>query len=231
MAGGMRQTDSGAVLASTPSIGYKSSRVARVANLTMDEHGMVTGTVKLTYTGTPALRWRQIALSGDSAALEREMRTRAEQMLPGGLDIKVKSISMVTEYEQPLTVELSVQGGLGSFTGKRVLLPGELFEANSKPTFSHEKREVAIAFDYPYITQDAVRINFPASFAIESIPATETFNYQSAIGYGFKTESTPTSVTVRREFALGQILYMPESTRNCAASMEVREQGPRRQWF
>ncbi len=208
-AGGMRETDSGAVLANTPAVGYTASHVTRVANLTMDEHGVVTGTVKLSYTGSPALHWRQVALRGDTTTLENDLKAQAERLLPAGLDVKVNSVNKVTEYEQPLTVEFAVKGGIGSSTGKRMLLPGDVFLANAKPTFSHEKREVPIAFDYPYYTQDAVRINFPASFAVESIPTGESMQYEKAIAYALRTESTATSVTFRRELALGEILYLP----------------------
>ncbi|CAN5422126.1 hypothetical protein BH10ACI4_BH10ACI4_05500 [soil metagenome] len=210
-AGGMRQTDGGnAIVANTPGISYKASRVARVANLTMDEHGVITGKVNISYTGSPALHWRQIALTSDETTLERDLKLSAERMLPAGLEIKVNSIGKVKQYEEPLTAEFAVKGNIGSSTGKRVLLPSDLFEANSKPTFSHDKREVPVAFDYPYLTQDAVRVNFPASFAIESIPASEKLVYEKAIAYGLSVESAPTSVTTRREFALGEILFMQQ---------------------
>lgn len=207
--GGLRQVDGGTMLIQTPPVGYTSSRVMRVANLTMDEHGMTTGTVKLTYTGDPALHWRQLALGGDAASLERGLRTRAEHLMPAGMEIKVDSIENVKEYEKPLVASFTVKGVMGSSTGKRILLPGDVFEMNTKPTFSHDKREIAVAFDYAYLTQDAVRINFPNTMAVETLPEGKSFMFQKSIAYGLKTETTPTSVTFRREFALGEILYMP----------------------
>ena len=36
----------------------------------------------MTYTGDPALRWRQRSLEGDSASLEREIRTSVESFVP-----------------------------------------------------------------------------------------------------------------------------------------------------
>lgn len=209
-AGGLRQVEGGTMLVQTPSVGYNSSQVQRTANLTMDAQGMTTGTVKLTYIGDPALYWRQLALGGDAATLERGLRTRVEHLLPAGMEVKVESMDNVKEYEKPLIVSFSVKGNIGSSTGKRVLLPGDIFEMNTKPTFSHDKREIAVAFDYAYLTIDAVRLNFPAKLAIESVPANETMQYQKAIAYVLKTETTPTSVTLRRQFALGEIIYMPD---------------------
>ena len=210
MAGGLRQSDAGAVIAYTPGESYTSSQVQRIADLKMDENGLVTGTVKMTYIGAPALRWRQIALRGDATALEHDLLTRVEEMLPSGMEVKVSSISKVADYEQPLVADFTVKGNIGSSTGKRLLLPANVFQVNSKPTFSHEKREVAVAFDYPYDNKDVVRIVFPATFAIESLPASESYQYLKTSAYSFKTESTPTSVTFRREFALADILFMPD---------------------
>ncbi len=125
----------------------------------------------MTYTGAPALRWRQLALEGDAASLEREVRTSVEHLMPQGVEVKVTSIDKLEDYEQPLVAKLEVKGTLGSSTGKRRLIPGDIFEANSKPSFPHEKRDIAVYFHYPHMVQDAVRVKFPPTYALESLPA------------------------------------------------------------
>ena len=170
MTGGIRQADGGAIIANTPGETYTASRIQRVANLTLNEQGVATGTVKMTYIGAPALQWRQTSLQGDEESLKRDLRTSVENLLPRGLEIKVASIDKLTDYEEPLTVVYDVKGELGSATGKRLLLPGDVFEANSKATFPHEKRDVAVYFHYGHMVQDAVRINFPKNLAVESVP-------------------------------------------------------------
>ena len=52
-AGSLRQIDSGTALVQTPGEPYTASRVQRVANLNMDQQGVVTGSIKLTYIGRP----------------------------------------------------------------------------------------------------------------------------------------------------------------------------------
>ena len=207
MAQGLRQADGGTAFGATPSEPYTASRTQRVANLTMDEHGEVTGTVKMTWIGAPALRWRQASLRGDITSLNRDLRVAVEHLMPGGMDVKVAGIEHLDDYEQPLTVNYEVKGGIASSTGKRLLVPGDIFEVNSRPTFPHDKRETAVYFDYPHAVQDAVRINFPASLAVESLPASEKLPFQKFAVYGLTTESTATSFTVRREFDLGNIIY------------------------
>lgn len=188
---------------------YKASRIQRVANLDMDEHGSVTGRVKLTFMGSPALRWRQASLEGDAASLEHELQSAAEQMLPRELVIKVGKIEKLDDYEEPLTVNYDVSGGIGSATGKRLLVPGDLFETNSKMTFPHEKRAIGVYFEYPHLVQDAVKINFPKNLAIESQPTDAQLQFKNFAAYQLSSTSTATSFIVRRNYSLGEIIFEP----------------------
>jgi hypothetical protein len=206
-AGGIRQIDNGTTIGNTPGESYKWSRVERIGDLSMDEHGEITGIVKMTYSGAQALHWRQRALAGDDASLRRELRTNVERMLPGGLKLEVTSIETLEDYEQPLVVKYSVKGPIGSSTGKRLVVANDIFTSNEKPTFPHEKREVAVDFHYPYWTQDAVRIMLPASIKVESSPASDKIMFQSFAGYSLTSTTNANSITMRREFVLGEVLF------------------------
>jgi len=207
LAGGIRQIDGGSALFNSPAESYKSSRIDRIADLKMDEHGEVTGIVKLTYYGAPALRCRQADLKGDDVSLNRDLKTAGERLLPGGMDVKVNSIERLTDYEQPLMVTYDVKGPIGSSTGKRLVVPAALFETNTRPEFPHEKREMAVYFEYPYTLLDAVRITFAPTVAIESLPPKEMVTMQNLARYDMTPESTPTSVTMRRSFLMGDVLF------------------------
>jgi len=205
--GGIRQTDNGTAFETTPGESYKWSRVERIGDLVMDDHGVVTGALKITYAGQSALNWRHQALSGDDASLRRELRTSVEHMLPGSMNVEVTSIEKLEDYENPLVVKYSVKGPIGSSTGKRLLVPNDIFTSNSRPVFPHEKREVAVDFRYPYWTQDAVRITYPAIFKVESSPSPDKFQFQNYAAYSLGSTSAPNSITMRRDFVLGEVLY------------------------
>jgi Domain of Unknown Function with PDB structure (DUF3857)/Transglutaminase-like superfamily len=209
-AGSLRQMDSGTTMATTPGEPYTASRVQRVANLNMDQHGAVTGSIKLTYIGAPALNWRQRSLTGDTTSLERELRVNLERLLPQGMDVKLASIEKLDDYEQPLVANFNVKGPIGSSTGKRLLITGDIFESNAKPAFPHEKREVPVYFHYPYIEQDAVRVNFPSTFKVESLPASDKQQFQNFAAYNLTAEATPTNITFRRNYTLGEIWFLPK---------------------
>jgi hypothetical protein len=149
------------------------------------------------------------------------------QLLPQGMEVKVTSIEKLADYEQPLTVNLAVDGILGSFTGKRILLPGDVFESNSRDTFPHEKRDIPVYFSYPHVLQDAVRVKFPATLNVESLPSSEKIPFQNFAVYDMSTSSTPTSVTVQRNYLLGEIIYMPKEypeLRSFYSKMETKDQ-------
>jgi hypothetical protein len=229
LAGGLRQADGGAKLAVTPAEPYTASQTLRRAELTLDEHGDASGIVILSWTGAPGLRWRQAALRGDDTSLQRDLRVALERMLPGGAEVKVTGVSNLEDYEKPLVANYTIKTPIASSAGKRMLVPGDIFVMNDKAVFPHERRELPIYFEYPQMVVDAVRTKFPASFGIESLPAADKSLFQKFALYQLSSESTVTSFTVRRTFALGEILFGPDEypeLRGFYSKFETKDQEP-----
>jgi hypothetical protein len=123
--------------------------------------------------------------------------------------------------------DLMIKGTLGSSTGKRVLLPGDIFEANTKPSFPQAKRDSPVYFQYPHMTQDAVRIRFPVTLSVESLPAADKAAFEKLIAFDLSTESAPDSFTVRRNYIVADILFSPSQYTNFRAfysKMENKDQ-------
>jgi hypothetical protein len=226
---GVRQTDAGSAIAQAPDESYKSSRTQRLADLTINPQGIATGTITMTWTGAPALRWRQASLRGDATGLKRDLRAAIEHLMPEGMDITVASIDHIEDYEQPLTVTLQVKGPIGTATGKRLILPADLFETNSKPSFPHEKRTVPVYFEYASITQDAVRMTYPPSFSLESAPTDEAFSFVKLATYNMDSKAAPNSITIYRNlsraFILSPTSEYPE-LRAFYGKFETKDQDP-----
>jgi hypothetical protein len=210
MALGIRQTDSGGDFAQAPAEPYTYSRTQRIADLAINQQGELSGNITMIYMGSPALLWRQSFLTGDPTSLERALRTSVESIVPPGMEVKVSSIDQLEDYEKSLIVKLDVKGTIGSSTGKRLLIPGDIFEANSKPTFPHEKREIPVYFNYAHMNQDAVRIKFPSALTVESLPTADKFTFEKFAAYSLSSESNSSSFTVRRNLTLGEIVYPPK---------------------
>ncbi len=206
---GLRQMEGGetSIAQETPGEAYKDSRTQRAADLTMDKDGSVSGPLTLIFTGSPALEWRQRALTTDDAGIRSSLKTAVEHMLPAGMNVQVISIDKLTDYESPLTIHLTAKGNLGSNTGKQIILPADPFEATAVATFSQEKREQPIYFHYGSSLLDAMRVKFPAGFTVESVPAVDKGQYLTSAVYSLTSESTPTSVTIRHAFDITDILF------------------------
>ncbi|HZL29127.1 MAG TPA: DUF3857 domain-containing protein [Acidobacteriaceae bacterium] len=207
---GMRQTDNGTDFALTPPMSYKETRTDRVANLTMTEDGKVTGTIDMTYHGATALRWRQQALRGDEESLRHGLRTSLEELLPKTLEVKVVSIDNLTDYEKPLAVKFEAKGTVGTPTGKRLVLPVDLFTASEHAEFTQEKRDLAVYFHYPQTVLDAQRINLPATMSVEAVPPAGKLTMPNAAVYSLEATPAANNVTVRRSFLFGEILVLPK---------------------
>jgi hypothetical protein len=204
---GLRQVEGGTAFAQTTGDGYKFNSTARVANLTMDENGLITGKVDLKFTGAQALRWRQAALRGDDASVKRGLRVDLENMLPKSLEVRVSDIQGLEDYEKQLVVSYSVRGTMGTPTGKRLVMPVDLFVSGETASFSHEKRESSVYLQYPRILQDALRVVVPKGFEVEAAPANSKFTMAERAGYTMNVTTTPNSFTTRRDYVLSDFLF------------------------
>ena len=239
LAGGVRQLEKGGTgTFSTPALSsYKESATSRIADLDLDEHGIATGKVTVTFNGNPALQWRQTALRGDETELKNQLRRNLERELPGGMDVKVTSVENITDAELPLKVAYEIKGPVGSSTGKRLLLPADIFETNTKPRFPHPIRELAIDMHYPSLSQDAVRFKLPAGVVIESAPAADTGKLGietnepgkvATVGtYEVNSAKSPSAITLYRNVIIGNTLFYSKEYSNLRtfySKLEAKDQ-------
>ncbi len=209
LSAGLRQLDNGTAIATTPGGSYKESVISRIADLTLDEQGLATGAVNITYTGAPALRWRQDALRGDATSINEDLKQNLEQMLPGNMDVKVGKVENLTDPDKPLKVAYEVKGPIGSSTGKRLLVVADLFELNTKPRFPQATRDETVDMRYPSASTDAVRYKFPAGLVIESSPAAVEEKLNDVADFKTDAKPTPTSITFYRNVIVGKTYFSP----------------------
>jgi hypothetical protein len=207
--GGLRETETGTTFMRVPPGDFKADLTQRTAALKIEDDGMATGVVMLTYLGDAALEWRHDALSGDRTALEASLKTELEHMLPVGVDVTVSKIDNLEDGEKPLIVTYAVHGPVGTSTGKRLLLPTSLFENRHKPRFPGATREVGVDFKYPYSVQDAVRYTLPPLLDIESAPPAQpdVTKLKNTAGYQLSARHDGNGITVYRSLANGKIFY------------------------
>ena len=204
--GGLRQKGNDVVFDRTPGDDYTANLVTRAGNLAMDATGHITGQIELGFAGSEGVHWRQAALTGDEQSLKNDLRSSIENMLPHTLEIKDIAVSNLADYEKPLNVVVNVDGTVGTWAGKRLVIPADIFVANTKATFPNDKRDVAVDFHYPHYMKDAVRIRFPNTFKIEAIPSSVTFQIPQTGGYAMQIEPSSGYFTTRREYAFNDFI-------------------------
>ncbi|WP_047490145.1 DUF3857 and transglutaminase domain-containing protein [Terriglobus sp. TAA 43] len=209
ISGGIREDNKNAAqqFTMTPSDTYKYSHTSRVGDLTIADDGHMTGKVTLTFEGSPALRWRHVALKNDDAELKDQLKKEIESMLPSGSEVNVASIGNLTNGELPLKVEATVSGRIGNSVGSRVMLPSVLFENNNNPRFPHEKRDQAVYFPYSELSQDAVRYTLPAGWAVDSAPVNQVTSFEKLAAYTLTSQQKANTITLRRDFIMGDIYF------------------------
>jgi len=106
-----------------------------------------------------------------------------------------------------LEVSYEVKGTLGTATGKRLVVPAELFMSGSTATFPHDKRELAVYFHYPEAVQDAWRLRFPSSYVLEGTPDAAKYEMKGTAAYSMAVVPAATNVIVRRSYARNGIIF------------------------
>lgn len=202
LAGGLRQTDSGAELMTTKAEEYRFNHIARTADLSLDETGSAQGNVTLTLSGDPALYWRQRELKEDDDAVKAALKRDLEEKLPGGVEVQVQSVANLADPSKPLVVIYHVKGAMGSPAGKRLMLPADVFVANTKPAFTAAKRELPVDMHYSSYSQDAVRWKLPPALAIESVPDPGNQRMSSIAQFDISNRKAPNSLTTFRNVAI-----------------------------
>jgi hypothetical protein len=202
---GIRQTKTGTEIAQTPQEPVDAGQVMRVANLTIDAKGDATGTLKLSYIGTSAIDWRQTGAAYGEDELRKRIVEQLKKTLPPQMEVEVLSIGNLSEFEEPLTIAANVKGPIGAVDGRQIEANADLFEARNTARFQPETRQLPIYFPGREFVRDAIRINFPESIRLVSTPTNANLEMKDAASYQLSTESTASSVTIRRDYALGRI--------------------------
>ncbi|MDR3734976.1 MAG: DUF3857 domain-containing protein [Acidobacteriaceae bacterium] len=216
-------------VATTPLGSFVTNQVHRVADLQLDTNGQAHGTISISWSGIPALEWRQMALINDAGTLRNAIYAWLCRTVPAGLHVTLTTVEHLDDYEQPLIANAVVRGPLGIATEQRIIVPGEFFEAQSKPLFAPETRKSPIYFHYGERVLDAVLVKYPAGLTMEAVPKEDILQVPRAVEYDFKVEQKPGSLTVRRRYDLASVIFLPEKyqeVRNFYMKLAADDQQP-----
>ena len=211
LASGFRLSEKAAVIAHTPSVNYKMSAVHRIADLTVDESGAVTGNIRVLLSGQDALNWRQIALENDADEVKKQFNEWLQGNLPEGVQGEFDHFLALDQYDVNLLALVKVSGNLGTTTGKRFFLPGQFFESKAKhPFVAEEKRAIPVDVHYAHSELDDVTYRLPAGYQVESGPKTDKISWPDHAIFANSTGGQTGQVNVVRNLLYNYTIVGPQ---------------------
>lgn len=164
----------------------------------------------LTFKGQEALDLRFSAADKDQAGRRKLIEDEVKTWLPAGAKVDLEKAGNWGASEEPLVAECRLQfANLADLTGRRILFPPAVFQADRKHPLQHARRAHPVYFDHPYQTVDQVTIELPAGFQVESLPpahrdAPVFAHFESALG------KAGHAVELKRRFAMEGIFFRTE---------------------
>jgi hypothetical protein len=196
---GFRLNDNGASIEDTPAGPPKAAGIQRTADVAIDDHGAASGKGRFVLSGQEALYWRQLALEEDAGTLAKDFTQYVGASLPDGLNADLEALDGLADYDGDLTGRIKLSGALGSSTGKRMIVPGFLFEARGKHPFTEEKsREVAVDLHYATMEEDEVTYHFPAGATLDDFPQDSDLDWKGRIGLSVRATPSEGALTMKR---------------------------------
>ena len=211
-AGGIGQSAQGVSFSVTPAQAYRDNTMNRVADLTLDAQGGITGQIQIVMVGQKALRWRQFALRNDGAELKKTFdHDELEGVLPDGIEAHVDHFLAVDQPDANLLAIVKVTGSLGTATAKRIMLPGLFFETHGHvPFVNEEKRLEPVDMQYAERVTDDVTYHLPPGVAVEGAPQDASVSWQGHALFVLKSKAGPNQVEVANSLIRGFTIAKPE---------------------
>jgi hypothetical protein len=195
----------------TPYPIYKQAVITSKANLSLDEHGTLSGKVVLVFKGTSALQLRQQAGKTDAGGRKKLAEDELRQILPGNSEVTLTNSPGWEDAEKPLLVTYRISSPFAVAAGKRLMLAQHLFQVNEKARFAAATRQNAVYFNYPWQEADEVEIKLPTGMTVESLAPNDAVKLDYAVYEAQQKQPAPDTIYSRRDFIMGSSLVMPDN--------------------
>ena len=194
----------------TPLPGPEESVQQRVAELTLDREGTLTGEVKVRFSGQEALRRRLNARNDDDAERKKDLEKEFKDSLPSTATVELGKIDdwKATSENFDVTAKITIPG-FASATGKRLMLPVSVFAGADAHPFTHAKRLHPVYIRSAYTEVDQVRIKIPEGLQVETVPNPTTVPTEFA-DFTMKTSNDKDSISIVRQVTMAGTFFSLE---------------------
>jgi hypothetical protein len=211
LATGIGQGDHIRSLSTTAEQNYPDNKVVRTGDITLDEHGAITGSFNFVMRGQGALYWRQTSLRNDPDELKKSFDRWLGSIVPEGVEAHVDHFVGLDDPEVNLLAFVKVRGSLGASTAKRLLLPGFFFETRGhQPFVNQEKRLEPVDMHFPDQVLDQIVYHLPAGISVEGAPQDNKIAWAGHAVLTTKSVAAPGQITIARLLSRAFTTAKPE---------------------
>ena len=201
---GISQSAQGLSIVNTAEEPYTDNSTTRNADVTVDDHGGVTGSLTIVMSGQEALRWRQSAIENDIGEVKKQFDRQLEEITPDGVEAHVDHFLGIDQPDSNLIAMCTLKGSMGTATAKRLLLPGYFFETRGHvPFVNQEKRMEQVDMQYGSHVTDMVVYNLPPGLTVEGAPQDAKVSWAGHAVFVAKSRADPGKLTVAHSVARG----------------------------
>jgi hypothetical protein len=168
---GIRISQQGGTMITTPPSPSTLATVVRHADLEIDEEGSVSGKLQVDFTGQRGALLRERNRKQDETGRKKTLEEEIHAWLPTGSTFEISKIENWDDNTAPVHIEGTVKvPGLAAAVGRRTLIPVTIFQSPEAKMFQPEKRINIVYFSFPYQEIDDVKIKTPAGYKVASVP-------------------------------------------------------------
>jgi hypothetical protein len=185
--------------------------VARHAELSVDDNGLAAGELTVDFTGEEAALWRETIHLQDDTGRKKTLEDEIKRWMPDGSNFELTKIDNWDRRDVPLHVEGTVKlPAFGSSVGRRILVPATIFLAPQHQAFESAIRHNAVYFRFPSEEIDDVKIQGPAGYKIETVPAPKAIKPGAVVSYEISASQQGTEVEVKRHLVINGLMFPVE---------------------
>jgi hypothetical protein len=180
--------------------------IRREASLKLDADGVLDGSVSVTFTGHAAVALRMAMLNVSTDQRREVLEAELKSHLPPSAAVKLVGQPDWTGMGTPLQAkfQMTVKDWVAS-SGSRLLVGLGVFGGREKGVFVTENRRHPIYFQYPYESEDLIRIEYPAGYHLESAPSSPPL-VDPLLRYSTSVETADNAVVMHRMMGIGVVL-------------------------
>jgi hypothetical protein len=130
------------------------------------------GEIVVEFKGNQALEHRLAALETDDAGRRADLEEELQQWLPKGSVVQLKEVQGWESSEEPLLAFFGFEApGFATVTGKRILVPANLFQSSvGQDVFLQPRRQYPLYFPYTFEELDSLTLEVPQGYTIGALP-------------------------------------------------------------